>query len=59
MDGGAWLPILHGGHKESGTTEWLTQTHSISNSQKRIEWIYREVEGYGKPGKHCESIQHN
>ena len=21
MDGGAWLPILHGGHKESGTTE--------------------------------------
>ena len=29
---------------------------SISNSQKLIEWIYREVEGYSRPEKHC---QHN
>ena len=53
-----WATI-HGGHKESGTTEWLTYTHSISNSQKLVEWIYREVEGYSKPEKHCEPIQHN
>ena len=32
---------------------------SISNSQKLIEWIYREVEGNSRPEKHYESIQHN
>ena len=32
---------------------------STSNSQKLIEWIYRKVEGYSGPGKHCEPIQHN
>lgn len=26
----------------------------ISNSQKLIGWIYREVEGYSRPEKHCE-----
>ena len=31
----------------------------ISNFQKLTEWIYREVEGYSKPEKHCEKIQHN
>ena len=25
---------------------------SISNSQKLIEWMYREVEGYSRPEKH-------
>ena len=24
-----------------------------------MEWIYREVEGYSRPEKHCEPIQHN
>ena len=32
---------------------------SISNSQKLTEWIYRKVEGYGRPEKHREPIQHN
>ena len=32
---------------------------SISNFQKLIEWIYRKVEGYSKPKKHHEPIQHN
>ena len=27
VDGGAWWPTVHGGHKESDTTEWLT--HSL------------------------------
>ena len=32
---------------------------SISNSQKPVDWIYREVEGYSRPEKHYEPIQHN
>ena len=32
---------------------------SISNFQKLIEWIYREVEGYSGPEKHYEPIQRN
>ena len=32
---------------------------SVSNSQKLIEWIYKQVEGYSRPEKHCEPIQHN
>ena len=24
-----------------------------------IEWLYREAEGYGRPEKHDEPIQHN
>ena len=32
---------------------------SISNSQKLIEWIKRKVEGYSRPEKHYEPIQHN
>ena len=32
---------------------------SMSNSQKLIEWMYRDVEGYSRPEKHCEPIQHN
>jgi len=31
----------------------------MSNSQKLIEWLYWEVEGYSRPEKHYESIQHN
>ena len=31
----------------------------MSNSQKLIEWMYREVEGYSRPEKHCGPIQHN
>ena len=31
---------------------------SISNSQKLTEWIYREVEGYSRPEKHYEPVQH-
>ena len=31
---------------------------SISNSPKLIEWIYRAVEGYSRPEKHGEPIQH-
>ena len=31
---------------------------SISNSQKLIEWIVRKVEGYSRPEKSYESIQH-
>ena len=31
----------------------------ISSSQKLIEWIERKVEGYSRPGKHYELIQHN
>ena len=31
----------------------------MSNSQTIIEWIYKEVEGYKRPEKLCESIQHN
>ena len=27
VDGGAWWPTVHGGHKESDTTEWLK--HSL------------------------------
>ena len=27
-------------------------------TQNLVEWIYREVEGYGRPEKHDESIQH-
>ena len=27
-------------------------------TQKLMEWIDREVEGYGSPEKHCEPIQH-
>ena len=30
---------------------------SISNSQKLIEWLYREVEGDSRPEKHHELIQ--
>ena len=30
----------------------------MSNSQKLIELVYREV-GYNRPEKHCELIQHN
>ena len=32
---------------------------SMSNAQKLIEWMYRDVEGYSRPEKHCEPIQHN
>ena len=32
---------------------------SMSNIQKLIEWLYREAEGYGRPEKHHEPIQHN
>ena len=32
---------------------------SLSSSQKLIEWIDRKVEGYHKPEKHYEPIQHN
>ena len=32
---------------------------SISNSQKLLELIYRKVEGYSRPEKHHEPIQHN
>ena len=31
----------------------------MSNSQKLIEWIYREVEGYSRPENHGEPMQHN
>ena len=31
----------------------------MSNSQKLIEWLYWEVEGYSRPEKHYESIQYN
>ena len=31
----------------------------MSNPQKLIEWIYREVEGYGRLEKHHEPIQHH
>ena len=27
MDRGAWWATVHGGHKKSDTTEWLTHTH--------------------------------
>ena len=30
-----------------------------SNSQKLLEWLYREVEGYSRSAKHYESIQYN
>ena len=29
----------------------------MSNSQKLIEWLYKEVEGYSRPEKHYEPIQ--
>ena len=29
------------------------------NSQKLIERVYRKVEGYSRPEKHHEPIQHN
>ena len=32
---------------------------SITNSQKLIQCIYREIKGYSRPDKHCEPIQHN
>ena len=32
---------------------------SISNSQKLIEWIDRKVEGYSRPQKHYDPIQHS
>ena len=32
---------------------------SISNSQKLIERMYREVEEYSRPEKHYEPIEHN
>ena len=32
---------------------------SISNSQNLIEWIYRKVEGYSRPEKHHELLQHD
>ena len=32
---------------------------SVSLSQKLIEWIDREVEGYSRPEKRYEPIQHN
>ena len=32
---------------------------SIANSQKLIEWVCREVEGYSRPEKHGEPNQHN
>ena len=32
---------------------------SISDSQKLIEWMYREVEEYSRPEKHYEPIWHN
>ena len=32
---------------------------SISNSQKLTEWIFGEVEGYSRSGKHYEPIQQN
>ena len=38
---------------------WFSVGVSIPNSQKLIEWVYREVEGYSRPEKHCEPIQHN
>ena len=31
----------------------------ISNSQKLIKWIYREVEGYNRPQKYYEPMQDN
>ena len=31
----------------------------MSNSQKLIEWLYWEVEGYSRPEKHYEPIQPN
>ena len=32
---------------------------SISNSHQLTEFVDRKVEGYGRPEKHYESIQHN
>ena len=31
----------------------------MSSSQKLIKWIHRKVEGYSRPEKHYEPIQHN
>jgi len=31
----------------------------MSNSQKLVEWTDRKVEGYSRPEKHYEPIQHN
>lgn len=31
----------------------------MSDSQKLIEWICREVEGYSGLEKHCEPVPHN
>ena len=31
----------------------------MSNSQKLIEWMYREVKDYSRPEKCYEPIQHN
>ena len=53
------------GRKESDTTERLNWTElklrflvevSISNSQKLIEWIYREVGVYTRPEKHYDQF---
>ena len=31
----------------------------MSKSQKLIQWVYREVEGYSRPEKHHEPHQRN
>ena len=37
VDGGAWWPTVHGGHKESDTTEWLTHSlFSLCSNSSRV-----------------------
>ena len=48
MDRRAWWATVRGGRKESDTTERLS-----------IQHIYRKAEGYSRPEKHYEPIQHN
>ena len=37
VDRGAWWAIVHGGHKESDTTEQLTHTHTHTHTHTREE----------------------
>ena len=42
MDRGAWWSTVHGGRKESDTTEWLTLSlFSLCSNSSRVGWLTR------------------
>ena len=49
MDRGGWWATVHGGHKESATTEQLTHTHTHTHFGIKCDHVTFYGEGNGTP----------